>query len=229
MSERAGVEDPALDQQTEMLRRRYVDAQLAGNRREALRLVIEEGVERGLSVAEIHTRVIQPAQYEIGRRWQLNEITVAQEHVATAISQLVVSHLYHDLPRAEPNGKTVLVTCVAGEQHEMGARMASDFLEMAGFDVQFLGANVPSASLVRMIEDRTPDMLVISAATTLCFPSLRQTIADIRATAAGAVLPIAVGGNAFRWTSGCDVGPGVLDAGKTADDLVATARRVLGV
>jgi methanogenic corrinoid protein MtbC1 len=44
------------------------------------------------------------------------------------------------------SGKVVTLACVEGELHEVGARMASDFLEMAGFDVRFLGANVPTCS-----------------------------------------------------------------------------------
>jgi methanogenic corrinoid protein MtbC1 len=56
---------------------RYLAAQLRGDRREALRLVLEEGLGRGVSVADVHLGVIEPAQQEIGRRWQRNEISIA--------------------------------------------------------------------------------------------------------------------------------------------------------
>ena len=211
---------------TEELTRRYLDAALAGDRREALRLMMTDGVERGVPVPDLYLKVIQPAQAEVGRRWQANEISVAQEHVATAVSQLVVSHLYHHIPRAQPNGRLVLVACAQGELHELGARMAADFLEMAGFDVVFLGANVPAGSLARMVEQMRPDLVVVSAATTLCFPGLREMVRALRE--ADPDVPVAVGGSAFSWTEQCAV-EGVVPGGGSAEELVAQARRLTGV
>ncbi|HKG94051.1 MAG TPA: cobalamin-dependent protein [Gemmatimonadaceae bacterium] len=208
------------------LTRRYLDAALVGNRREALRLVIEEGIERGVAVPELYLHVIQPAQFEVGRRWQANEISVAQEHVATAVSQLVVSHLYHHIDRATPNGRLVLVACAQGELHELGARLAADFLEMSGFNVVFLGANVPAGSLVRMVQQMKPDLVIISAATTLCFPGLRDMVKALRE--AQADLPVAIGGSAFTWAEQCAV-EGVVPGGGSAGELVDVARRLTGL
>ena len=210
------------------LRARDVDAQLAGDRREALRLIVEEGAEQGLSVAELHLGVIRPAQVEIGRLWQENRITVADEHLATAISQLVVSHLYRYLPPAEPNGRSVLVACADGELHEMGARMAADFLEMAGFAVRFLGADVPAVSVGALIRRAPPDLVVLSASTTFCFPGLRRTIAAVR-EAAGPALPVLVGGGAFTLVDSCGAPEGVVYAGSTAEELVQAAEAQLGL
>jgi len=209
------------------LRTRYLAAQLAGDRRKALRLVIEEGVERGVSVPDLHLQVIEPAQVEIGRLWQENTITVAQEHLATAISQLVVSHLYRYLPAATANGKRVIVACAEGELHEMGARMAADFLEMAGFDVRFLGANVPAAGLAAMVREVRPHLVVLSAATTLCFPGLRSTIAAAR-EAGGPTLPILVGGHAFTQGDFCGAPGGVIYAWASAESLVRAAETHAG-
>ena len=217
---------PPAESPTAELTRRYLAAALAGDRREALRLVMDEGIERGITVPELYLGVIQPAQAEIGRRWQANELTVAQEHVATAVSQIVVSHLYHRIPRAAPNGRLVLVACAQGELHELGARMAADFLEMAGFNVIFLGANVPAGSLARMARQTKPQLVVISAATTLCFPGLRESIAALREQAGD--VPVAIGGSAFAWTEQCAV-EGVVPGGGSAEELVAVAKRLTGV
>lgn len=206
---------------------RYLEAQLRGDRREALRLVMQDGVDRGLPIDDLFLHVIQPAQVEIGRRWQRNEISIAQEHLATAISQLVVSHLYEQLPRAAYNGRTVMVACAPGEQHELGARLAADSLEMAGFGVRFLGANVPSESLAALVRSVKPDLLVVSAATSLCFPALREMLQAVRD--ADASVPVFVGGNAFEWSDACPVPHGVVHAGKNARELVAEAREALGV
>jgi methanogenic corrinoid protein MtbC1 len=205
----------------------YLAAQLAGDRREALRLLVDEGLLRGIPLQDIHLKIIQQAQYEIGRLWQENRISVAQEHLATAISQLALSHLYRHLPRDPSNGKIVMVSCVEGELHEVGARMASDFLEMAGFDVRFLGANVPTSHLVRMVREQKPDLLALSVSMTYHLPALRLALDQVRAEAPR--LPIAVGGLAFTWVPGLERELSVSFHGKDARELVASACRTLGV
>jgi MerR family transcriptional regulator, light-induced transcriptional regulator len=207
--------------------RRYLAVQLAGDRREALRLLVDEGLLRGIPVQDIHLKIIQPAQYEIGRLWQENLISVAQEHLATAISQLALSYLYRHLPRDPSNGKAVMLACVEGELHEVGARVASDFLEMAGFDVRFLGANVPTSHLVRMVREQPPDLLALSVTMTYHLPALRAALDEVRAAAPR--LPIAVGGLAFNWVPGLEKELNVAFHGRDARELVASACRTLGV
>jgi methanogenic corrinoid protein MtbC1 len=206
---------------------RYLAAQLAGDRREALRLLVDEGLLRGIPLQDIHLKIIQPAQYEIGRLWQENRISIAQEHLATAVSQLALSHLYRHLPRDPSNGKVVMLACVEGELHEVGARMASDFLEMAGFDVRFLGANVPTSHLVRMVREQTPDLLALSVTMTYHLPALRAALEQARAAAPR--LPMAVGGLAFSWVPGLEKELNVTFHGRDARELVASACRTLGV
>lgn len=209
------------------LQARYLAAQLSGDRREALRLLVDDGLLRGIPLQDIHLKIIQPAQYEIGRLWQENRISVAQEHLATAISQLALSHLYRHLPRDPSNGKVVMVSCVEGELHEVGARMASDFLEMAGFDVRFLGANVPTGHLLRMVREQTPDLLALSVTMSYHLPALRSAVSEVRATFPG--LRVAVGGLAFTWAPGLENDLNVSFHGRDVRELVAASCRILGV
>ncbi len=201
----------------------YLDAQLAGDRRAALQLIVERGVDVGESVPALQLDVVQAAQREIGRMWQDNEITVAQEHVATSISQLVLSHLYTRLPRPPANGRTALVTCVEGEHHDVGARMGADFLEMAGFDVRFLGADVPTRSLLEMIDTVRPDVLGLSVAMSFNIPSLERTVAAVR-SAHGRELPILVGGHVAAWVPGLRERLDIQAMGMSADELVEGCR-----
>lgn len=212
------------------LRRRFLSAQLTGRRDEGLRIILDEGLRHGVDVADLQLRVIQPAQQEIGRLWQENRCTIAQEHVATAISQLALAHLYQHLPRAPRNGKRVLLACVEGELHELGARVASDFLEMAGFDVQFVGANTPTESLVALAKLARPDLLALSISLTFNMPALRQTIARAREEL-GPAFPIAVGGPAIDFLSdpAAIKQLGVAVLGGDAAEMVAHVRAALGL
>lgn len=210
-----------------LLLRRYLAAQLAGDRQEALRLLVEEGLMRGVPLPDIHLQIIQPAQYEIGRLWEEGHISIAQEHQATAITQLALAHLYRHLPREAPNGKVVMVSCVEGELHEVGANMASDFLEMAGFDVRFLGANLPTTLLVRHVLERPPDLLVLSITMPYHLPALRAAVEQVHAILPR--LPLAAGGRAFHWEPALAKELEVSFHGQDARELVASARRMLRV
>ena len=209
------------------LRDRYLSAQLGGNRREALRVIIEEGLHRGLSPGDVQ-KVVQEAQREIGRLWQEDRISIAQEHMATAISHVVLSHVYQYATPAEPNGKKVLVACVDGELHDFPARLVADALDFAGFEVRYLGASVPTDSLLEMLDEEEPDLLVLSVTMSFNVPALRSAVKRAREHTKGR-LPIAVGGGACTWARGLAAELQADLTGQDAAELVAAARARLGV
>lgn len=177
---------------------RYLAALRAADADLAIRTVLDDGLKAGLGVDELHLGVIEVAQREIGELWQRDEITVAEEHVATAISQLVVATLYRHLQRDRRNGHTVVVSCPAGEQHELGARIAADQLEAAGYRVLFTGANTPAGELAALTERTRPSAVVISAATALALDGVRGAVAALRGLPGARGLPVFVGGCAAR-------------------------------
>jgi methanogenic corrinoid protein MtbC1 len=211
----------------ESLLERYVAAQLNGDRRSALRVVVDEGLGRGVPLPTLYLDVIQAAQYRIGELWQRNRISVAQEHLATAISQLAVAELYRALPAAAPIDRRVLVACVGGELHDLGARITADFFEMAGFQVRYLGANVPSESLVPMVRDDPPDLLVLSVTMSFHVDMLREAVWRTRQVA-GDRMRLAIGGQAFTWAPELVGQLGAEIYGRDASESVAAARHLLG-
>ncbi len=211
----------SLDRQSASpLSQRYLAAQLAGDRREALRLIVDEGLARGIDATVLYLDVVQEAQREIGRLWQADRVTVAQEHLATSISQLVMAHLYPHLRRKPRNGKRALVACVEGELHDMGGRMGADFLETAGFDVLFLGANCPTSSLVSLVVAQRPDLVGLSATMSFHMEALERAIVEIRSVTSP-TFPIVVGGHVLEWSPGLKERLGVHAVGTNADTLVA--------
>jgi MerR family transcriptional regulator, light-induced transcriptional regulator len=212
----------------ETLLERYVAAQLEGDRRSALRVVVDEGLARGVPVPRLYVELIQAAQYQIGELWQANRISVAQEHLATAISQLALAELYRALPAATPLQQRVLVACVTGELHDLGARITADFFEMAGFQVRYLGANVPSESLVPMVRDDPPDVLVLSVTMSFHVDVLREAVWRTREVT-GDRVHLAVGGQAFTWAPELVGQLGAEIYGRDASESVAAARHLLGV
>lgn len=181
----------------EEVRTRYLDAILDGSRREAFG-VVELARAEGMGIRVLYLDVFQPAMREIGRLWQENRITVADEHLATAITQASMARLYEELFRATPEpGPLLVAACADQERHELGLRMICDVLEMEGWDTVFLGASVPVEDLVEMVRVRRPQVVALSASIAPHVGRVREAIRAIRASDGGASPLIAVGGRAF--------------------------------
>jgi MerR family transcriptional regulator, light-induced transcriptional regulator len=209
------------------LRRDYVAAQLAGNRRQALEIVANLTTCHGLTASEVRDKIIAASQREIGALWQRNEISIAQEHMATAISHLVLADLFQRDQTARPNGRKVIVACVEHELHDFPARLVADELDVAGFEVRFLGANVPTDTLLSFIAREQPDLLVLSATMAFHAESVRHAVERVQALFPS--LPIAVGGLVCEWIRTFDHDLGVAIVGGTSADLVRAATRLLKV
>lgn len=204
----------------------FVQAQLAGDRRAALTLVLD-GVTKGLSVAEIQQHVIRAAQEEIGRLWQTNTISIAQEHLATGISQIALARLFDYAPDVANNGKLVYVACVQGELHDLPARLVADYLDHAGFNVRYFGPDVPTHHLMQTVRTKAPDLLALSVTMSFNVGALRAAVKQVREIALD--LPIAVGGHAVRWCEGLVTELGVRTAPSDAESLVAMAKQMVGL
>jgi methanogenic corrinoid protein MtbC1 len=226
MSDNQKVSIPAMDNHLAPLAQNYLDNLLKGNRNNALSIVLNE-VSSGVPVKDIYINVFQPVQYELGRLWQTNRISVAQEHYCTGATQLAMSQLYPFLFKGEKKNRKMVTTCVPGELHEMGARMVTDFFEMEGWDTYYLGANMPINGVISFLIEVKPRFLAISATMTFHVSAMEEMIRSIRsAPGVPAGLKIMVGGYPFKvanglWKSiGADgYAMNATDAIKLADNL----------
>jgi methanogenic corrinoid protein MtbC1 len=175
---------------------RYLDALLRGRKDEAGDFIYS-AVQTGTSVPSIYLEVFQPVLREIGRLWQTNEVSVAQEHYCTAVTQLIMGRLSPYLPLAPRNGKRVVVACVGGELHDVGARMVADFFEMEGWDSYFLGANTPASGILSAVAEREADLLAVSATIHYNVDAARKLISEVRASPDTARPWVLVGGRPF--------------------------------
>jgi methanogenic corrinoid protein MtbC1 len=174
----------------------YLQAILHGQRQAASGIALET-VRQGRSVPDVYADVLQESMYEVGRLWETNHITVAQEHMATAITQYVIARLYPLIQSAQPPRGRMVITGVEGEQHQVGPNMVADVLESAGWDVRFLGTDTPAAGVLQAVEEHRADVLGISATMLFNLPNVRRLIAEARAVP-GRNLRVILGGCAFR-------------------------------
>lgn len=179
-------------------RQDYLAALLSGRRRDAF-AVIDAAVANGVDITTAYIAIFQPALREIGRLWEENAISVADEHLATAITEAAMVRLFERSFREgrRPERPTIVAACVDSERHQVGLRMLCDLLEARGWDAHYLGASVPAEALVRMVEARRPAVVALSAALTPHVPRMRSMIAALRAAGGTATPIIIVGGRPF--------------------------------
>jgi len=175
----------------------YLGALLRGERHIASALVLD-AVKAGTSVEDIYIDVFQRSQHEIGRLWQMNRLSVAQEHYCTAATQLIMSQLYPYIFSTAKIGRTMVATCTGGDLHEIGVRMISDFFEMAGWDTIYLGANTPTRGIIEMLLERRADLLAISATMGFHVRGVTELIETVRRTPGCEHVRIIVGGYPFN-------------------------------
>lgn len=174
----------------------YLEAVRAGERRRAFE-VIDAARESGLGMRELYLGVFQPALRRVGELWQENLLSVAEEHLATAITQTAMLRVFGDSPLPEDDGPLLVAACAETERHEIGLRMLCDFMDVEGWRTVFLGATVPRESLVELVARRRPEVVALSAALPPHLPALRETISEVRAAAGDSPPFVLVGGRPF--------------------------------
>ena len=174
----------------------YINLIMNGDRHSAGKMIIE-AVDNGISVKDIYMHVFQSSLYEIGRLWQENKITVAQEHYFTAATQLIMSQLYPYISKTEKTGKVLVATSVSNELHEIGIRMVADFFEMEGWKTFYLGANTPQDSIIDTMVDERADLLLISATISSHVGEVAELIKKVRHSCEYMNPKIVVGGYPF--------------------------------
>ena len=173
----------------------FLNALLSGNRSKCSDLA-NNYLNNGISIEVLYETIIKKALYEVGELWEYNKISVATEHLASAIVEGILNELYIKIISTDKINRTVIVACVENEYHQIGIKMISDVFEMNGWNAYFLGANTPTNELISFSKTIKPDIFAISLSIYFHLPILEKMIPDIRKEFPE--LPILVGGQAFR-------------------------------
>lgn len=182
--------------ESDQLANRYLDSLLSGERTDAV-AAVTAAVEEGMPIKDVYLGVFQPVQYEIGRLWHIGELSVAQEHFCTAVTQWVMSRLYPMVFTGERGTKRLVAACVSGDLHEIGMRMVTDLMELDGWDTCYLGANVPIRGIIEMVAKERSHILALSATMGFHLGPLTQTIEQLRKIPSLDHVRILVGGRPF--------------------------------
>jgi MerR family transcriptional regulator, light-induced transcriptional regulator len=106
---------------------------------------------------------VLPAMAEIGQRWESNEVEIFQEHLATEAFRSLLAGLPAMIQGARPKtGRTALVSCVPGDEHELIPLALATYLEIRGWMVKNLGGSLPASQIARAVAAFAPDTLFLT-------------------------------------------------------------------
>jgi methanogenic corrinoid protein MtbC1 len=142
---------------------------------EALRAVadldsrgLEKTLDRALvdlSKPDLRRKLLVPLLVEIGERWKDGKLRVAHEHMATSIVLAFLTAL-NARYQVAPGAPVVAVATPSGQMHELGALLASAHAYEAGWDVLYLGPNLPAEDIAAAVRSRGARAILLS----LVFP-----------------------------------------------------------
>jgi methanogenic corrinoid protein MtbC1 len=173
----------------------FLQSLLAADRRAAT-TIATAALAEGHELMAIYVEVLQASLYDLGRLWESNRITVAEEHAGTAVCQYVLAELYARMPAPGRRRGRAVMTGVEGEFHQMGANLVADAWEADGWAVRFLGTNTPRAGVLQALDVHDADVLGISVTMLFNVSLARLLVREARAQRPA--LSVLVGGAAFR-------------------------------
>ena len=159
----------------------------------------EQTAERTLSQAFaidspeiVCTEVLQKGLAEIGERWYQGLISVQQEHFTSALTMRRINILFSAAP-PPTRPEHILAACPPGEEHEFSLLLAAFLLRRRGWDVVYLGANVPLSQLDETLRVNSPSLILSVAQTIASTASLRKMAEYVYAQG----VPMVYGGGIF--------------------------------
>lgn len=148
------------NQTPEVYARQLFEAFVAHRESDAKQIV--DNIQSMFDLHTIFFKIFQPCLYDIGDAWYRGEIRIATEHSASAFIRGILLNLLQAFP-TYTHAPSLLVGCAPEEFHEIAPLMLSVLLRREGYQVEFLGADLPVDDLVFYAEDVSPDMIILSA------------------------------------------------------------------
>lgn len=160
------------------LSREYIGFVMRGELEKANGSVLKQ-LENTIPLEDIYTKIIKNIQYEIGRLWEMNLISVSQEHASTVAAHALLMHV-NAIKSASSNGKIVISACLTREMHEMGLNLVTGYLRLHGYTTRFKGANNSVSAMIAEIKDMKPDAVAISISMPMWQKYLLHLIQEIK-------------------------------------------------
>jgi DNA-binding transcriptional MerR regulator/methylmalonyl-CoA mutase cobalamin-binding subunit len=139
---------------------------------------------------EVMLGLYLPVLREVGELWHAGEISIASEHF---VEKLITGRIHAVLAnRSRQEGPPAVLACLPGERHEAALLAACVLLELGGFSVTYLGADLPASDLESVVAAKRPRLVVLSATV----EPTDETAREVVAACAARDVTVVVGGAA---------------------------------
>lgn len=137
--------------------------------------------------------LIVPFIQEIESRWLIGSLGIAHEHLASAVLRSTLDEMRHSIP-VKPSAPRMVVGTPTGQTHELGALIASVVCAVHGWNVVYLGANLPADDIAGAVRRTGASGIALSIVHPEGDPSLMSDLVRLRGLVGS--LEILVGGRA---------------------------------
>ena len=140
----------------------FFDILLEGDS-ERITSILESLYLKSESIYKIYDNLVCPCLNKIGNLWEKNQISIADEHLASNTIIKSINNL-NSLIIKESNilSKLVLLFGIKNNNHSIPLQMAEQILVSHGHKVINCSSDTPIFSLKSMIENHKPNMILVS-------------------------------------------------------------------
>jgi len=137
--------------------------------------------------------VVMPLAQQVGDLWVLGKLPIAAEHLA---SEVVLHAMKGGLRVSRTGGPVAVAACLPGERHEWGFLCALAEAQEAGWQVHYLGADLPIDDVVEAAWTRRPAAVALSSSDPGRTRELLPQLLDLPARLPPRTVPVIGGGGA---------------------------------
>ncbi|MEM7125211.1 MAG: B12-binding domain-containing protein [Chloroflexota bacterium] len=178
------------------------------------------------TLEEVGDNLISPVLVEIGEKWHNGQLSITREHYATNYLRQRLVELLRTAG-ATASGPLVWIGCAPGELHEIGAIMLCIYVRRAGYQVHYLGQDLPYEDLIEEVRLNQPAMILFSASTKETGKNLGELTKRLSDEGPSGLI-IGYGGRIFNKAPELRTDVTGVFLGATAQEAVDTTKEILG-
>jgi excisionase family DNA binding protein len=206
-----------------VLRERLARCLLRGDESGAW-VVMERALTTGYTPAELYLQLLGPALRGVGDKWEDGDLSVGEEHRASAVAGRLLGRLGPRFVRPGRKHGTVVLGAAPGDPHGIPVAMLADIVRAHGYWVVDLGGNVPVPSFVEAASVAERVVAVgVSVSDGRCLPAAGEVIVEVQRRLG---VPVLIGGPATDEQVAAELGAdGSAPDGETAAALIDSLRQ----
>ncbi len=166
-----------LQMKKDRLWRKYIHSLTQGEKQEALFYFAI--LTDNMRVEDIYVDVIARAMREIGEMWERNEITIAEEHIASNVIDEIMKMKISSYTGSS-SSNSILLTVVGSEGHQLPLRIVEDCLEANGWKVFNLERPLPNNEIINFLKGKKINIIGFSVTMKENLDELKNIVKKIR-------------------------------------------------